>query len=61
MTSLERIEQKHVDILDNGRGRMHILIKYTDGTEQKEYADEFPRVRDGLLIIPKGRYSPAII
>jgi hypothetical protein len=39
---------------------MHILIKFIDGTEQKEYAEEFPRVKDGLLIIPKGRYSPSM-
>ena len=39
---------------------MHIKIRFMDGTEQKEYAEEFPRVKDGLLIIPKGRYSPSL-
>jgi hypothetical protein len=39
---------------------MNIKIKYIDGTEEKEYCDEFPRVKDGLLIIPKGRYSPSV-
>lgn len=39
---------------------MHIQIIFTDGTERKEYAEDFPRVKDGLLIIPTGRYSPSI-
>jgi hypothetical protein len=39
---------------------MYLKIMFKDGTEQKEYAEEFPRVKDGLLIIPKGRYSPSL-
>jgi hypothetical protein len=39
---------------------MYIKIISTDGTERKEYAEEFPRVRDGLLIIPKGRYETSL-
>jgi len=39
---------------------MYILIKFTDGTEQKEYADYHPIVRDGLLVIPKGNYRPSL-
>jgi hypothetical protein len=39
---------------------MKILIKFTDGTEQREYSDESPTVRNGLLIISKGRYSPPL-
>ena len=40
----------------------YILIKFTDGTEQKEYcwADGGYRVKDGLLIISKGRYDHAL-
>ena len=26
----------------------------------EEYAEEFPRVKDGLLIIPKGRYEHSL-
>jgi hypothetical protein len=39
-----------------------LVIKFTDGTEQKEYVEngESFRVKDGLLIIPKGRYQPSI-
>ena len=40
--------------------RMNIKIIHTDGTERKEYAEEFPRVKDGLLIIPKGRYEHSL-
>jgi hypothetical protein len=39
----------------------HINIKYTDGTEGREYAYEGGyRVKDGLLIISKGRYEPSL-
>ena len=39
-----------------------LVIKFTDGTEQKEYVEsgESFRVKDGLLIIPKGRYQPSL-
>ena len=39
---------------------MYIKIKFIDETEQKEYSDEFPRIKDGLLIISKGRNSPSL-
>ncbi len=39
---------------------MYIKIKYIDGTEEKEYCDESPRVRDNLLIISKGRNAPSL-
>jgi hypothetical protein len=40
---------------------MYLIIKFTDGTEQKEYCDEDRfRIKDGLLIISKGRYSPSL-
>lgn len=35
-----------------------VLIKFTDGTEREEYCWEGNvRVKDGLLIISKGRYE----
>ncbi len=40
---------------------MYIKIKLIDGTEQREYANESPRVRDGFLIIPKSMYSSLYI
>jgi len=39
---------------------MYLRIKFVDGTEQKEYSDEGARVKDGLLIISKGRNSPSL-
>jgi hypothetical protein len=39
-----------------------LVIKFLDGTEQKEFmeAEESFRIRDGFLIIPKGRYAPSL-
>lgn len=40
---------------------MYLKIKFTDGTEQGEYADvDGFRIKDKLLIISKGRYSPSL-
>lgn len=39
---------------------MRIKIIFIDGSESNEYAEESPRVKDGLLIIPKGRYEPSL-
>ena len=40
---------------------MYLVIKFTDGAEQKEYCDiDRFRVKDGLLIISKGRNSPSL-
>lgn len=38
----------------------HLRIVYTDGTEKKEYCWEGFRVKDGLLIISKGRYEHSL-
>lgn len=39
----------------------HLLIKFIDNTEQKEYMDiDRFRIKDGLLIISKGRYEPSL-
>jgi len=39
-----------------------LIIRFNDGTEQKEYIEqgESFRVKDGLLIIPKGRNAPSL-
>jgi len=39
---------------------MYLKIKFIDNSEQKEYIEheESFRVKDGLLIISKGRYQP---
>jgi len=40
---------------------MYLKIKFTDGTESREYADvDRFRIKDGLLIISKGRNSPSL-
>ena len=39
---------------------MYIEIKFVDGTEQREYSDDGWRVKDGLLIISKGRNTPSL-
>lgn len=40
---------------------MYLKIIFTDGVEQKEYCDvDRFRVKDGLLIISKGRYEPSL-
>ena len=41
---------------------MYIKIIFTDGLEQKEYcwSEGSYRVKDGLLIISKGRYEPSL-
>lgn len=37
---------------------MYLKIKFTDGTEQNEYVDmDGFKIKDGLLIISKGRYA----
>jgi hypothetical protein len=38
---------------------MQIEITYTDGTKEKEYCWESYRVKDGILVISKGRYEPS--
>jgi hypothetical protein len=40
----------------------NLVITFLDGTEMKEYVEngETFRVKDGLLIIPKGRYQPSL-
>lgn len=38
----------------------HIRIEFTDGTTKKEYYWQGFHVRDGLLIISKGRYEPSL-
>ena len=40
--------------------RMHIKIVFTDGAEKKEYCREGFRIKEGMLIIPKGRYDPSL-
>ena len=39
-----------------------LKIIFNDGTEQKEYIEsgESFRIKDNLLIIPKGRYAPSL-
>ena len=40
---------------------MYLKIKFTDGTEQNEYTDmDGFKIKDGLLIISKGRYAPSL-
>jgi hypothetical protein len=44
------------------RPMMYLKIKFIDDTEEREYVEngESFRVKDGLLIIPKGRYQPSL-
>lgn len=40
----------------------YVNIKFADGTEKKEYywSEGGFRVKDGMLIISKGRYEPSL-
>jgi hypothetical protein len=39
---------------------VYIRIKFIDGTEQKEWCDEWRLTKEGLLSVYKGRGTPAI-
>lgn len=41
---------------------MYLKIIFTDNSEQKEYcwSDGGYRIKDGMLIISKGRYEPSL-
>ncbi len=40
---------------------MYLLIKFTDGTEQKEYSHGNPFItKERMLMIPKGDYAPSL-